>query len=66
MNSWKLNGQAGHHYRQAICRALKISHTEIYKTVKDITKDGVIQLHDGREFFIVLLQKEIKNENNNQ
>ena len=33
MNSWKLNGQAGHHYRTAICKALNIPHREIYKTV---------------------------------
>jgi len=65
MNSWKLNGQAGHQYRQAICRALKIPHTDIYKVVKDITKDGCIQLHDGREFIIMLLQKEIKDDNRN-
>ena len=35
MNSYKLNGQAGHYYRKAICEGLNIPHTEIYKTVMD-------------------------------
>ena len=37
MNAYLLNGMAGHFFRQAVCEALKIPHTEIYKTVKKIT-----------------------------
>jgi hypothetical protein len=59
MNSYKLNGQAGHHFRTAICKFLGIHHTEIYKTVKDIDRNGVIELKDGRKFKIVL--EELKN-----
>jgi hypothetical protein len=54
MNSWKLNGQAGHHFRAAICKALNIHHTEIYKAVKDISKDGIITIRDGRQFEVKL------------
>lgn len=50
MNSYKLNGMAGHHYRTMICKHLGIKRTEIYKTVKDIQNDGTIILHDGRKF----------------
>ena len=50
MNSWKLNGQAGHFYRMMICRSIKIPHTQIYKDVKGIDRDGIITLHDGRRF----------------
>jgi|SaaInlV_120m_DNA_3_1039746.scaffolds.fasta_scaffold12269_3 hypothetical protein len=60
MNSYKLNGNAGHHYRSMICKHLNIKHTEIYKTVKDIEKDGTIILHDRRKFKPIL--KEIKYE----
>ena len=56
MNSWKLNGQAGHHYRTAICKALNIPHREIYKTVKDIDKNGVIITKDGKQFEIKLVE----------
>jgi predicted transcriptional regulator len=54
MNSWKLNGQAGHHYRSAICKTLNIPHREIYKTVKDIDSKGVITTKDGRRFIMKL------------
>lgn len=54
MDSWKLNGQAGHHYRQAICKALKIPHTDIYKTVKDIDRNGIITTKDGKQFIMEL------------
>ena len=56
MNSWKLNGQAGHHYRKAICKGLNIPHREIYKTVKDIYKNGVIITKDGKQFEIKLVE----------
>jgi len=58
MNAYKLNGQAGHHYREMICNHLGIKHTDIYKVVKDIKRDGTIILHDGRKFKPEL--KEIK------
>ena len=54
MNSYKLNGQAGHHYRKTICEGLNIPHTEIYKTVMDISRDGIIITKDGRQFKVKL------------
>jgi len=58
MNSYKLNGRAGHQYRSMICKHLGIKYTEIYKTIKEIEDDGTIILHDGRKFKPEL--KEIK------
>lgn len=58
MNSWKLNGIAGHLTRQAIIEKLNISFTDIYKTVKSISNDRVIETHDGKKYRIVL--EEIK------
>jgi len=56
MNSYKLNGMVGHVCRSAICKELKISHTEIYKTVKNIGSDGTIHTKDGRVFKLKLEQ----------
>jgi len=56
MNSYKLNGQAGHYYRKAICEGLNIPHTEIYKTVMDISRDGIITTKDGRQFKVKLIE----------
>jgi hypothetical protein len=55
MNSYKLNGQAGHYYRKAICEGLNIPHTEIYKTVMDISLDGIITTKDGKQFKVKLI-----------
>jgi hypothetical protein len=63
MNSWKLNGMAGHLARQAINRGLNIHHTEIYKVVKSVSADGIIETHDGKKYKLTLT--EIKNEDNN-
>lgn len=60
MNSWKLNAQAGHHYRVALCKEFNIKHTELYRTVKDIDNKGVITTRDGRKFKVIL--KELKDE----
>ena len=46
MNSWKLNGVAGHLTRQAIIKKLNIHSTEIYKTVKYIDNNGIIETHE--------------------
>lgn len=56
MNSYKLNGIAGHLTRQAICKGLQIHHTEIYKVIKDIGRDGTIRTKDGRGFKLNLEQ----------
>ena len=37
MNSFKLNGMAGHITRYAISQGLGIQHNDIYKTIKDIS-----------------------------
>jgi len=54
MNSWKLNGIAGHLTRGAICKGLKIHHTEIYKTVKSIDNSGIITTKDDKQYQLKL------------
>jgi len=54
MNSYKLNGRAGHLTRQAICKELGIPHTEIYKVVKDIGSNGIIYTKDGKKYKLKL------------
>ena len=54
MNSYRLNGMAGHLTRQAIIKGLNITPTELYKTVKSIDNNGIIILHDGRKFKLEL------------
>ncbi len=60
MNSWKLNGMAGHLARQAINRGLDLHHTQIYKVVKSVSVDGTIETHDGKKYKLTL--EEIKND----
>lgn len=60
MNSWRLNGMAGHLARTAINKGLAIHHTEIYKIVKSISIDGTIETHDGKKYKLTL--EEIKND----
>lgn len=54
---------AGHLARQAIYKGLAIHHTEIYKAVKSVSNDGVIETHDGKKYKLTL--EVIKDENNN-
>lgn len=54
MNSWKLNSLSGHFFRQTICRDLKIHHTEIYRTIKNIDSKGVITTKDGSKYKLKL------------
>jgi hypothetical protein len=54
MNSYKLNGIAGHTCRAAICESLKIRHFDIYKVVKNIDSNGVIEIADGTKFKLKL------------
>jgi hypothetical protein len=55
MNSWKLNGHAGHIFRKTVCDSLKIHHTEIYRKVKDIdTYKGIITMKDGKKYKLEL------------
>jgi len=56
MNSYKLNGRAGGWYRKAICEGLNIPHKEIYKTLMDISRDGIITTKDGRQFKVKLVE----------
>ena len=58
MNAYKLNGNASNWFRSAICKHLGVSHFDIYKTIQDISRNGVIYLKDGRKFELTL--KEIK------
>ena len=54
MNSWKLNGMAGHVCRLAICKGLGIEHTRIYKEIKDIKINGTIVTKDNKKYELVL------------
>lgn len=51
---------AGHLTRSAICKGLDIHHTEIYKVVKSVSNDGVIETHDGKKYKLIL--KEIEDD----
>ena len=54
---------AGHLARTAINKGLTIHHTEIYKAVKSVSIDGIIETHDGKKYKLTL--EIIKDENNN-
>lgn len=54
MNSYKLNGIVGHTCRAAICESLEINHTDIYKVVKSISPNGIIETVDGTKFKLKL------------
>lgn len=60
MNSWKLNGMAGHLARTAINEGLDIHHTEIYKVVKSVDNHGIIETHEGKKYKLIL--KEIEDD----
>ena len=62
MNSYRLNGIAGHQFRRAVYKQLEISHTQIYKEEKSISNKGVITVKDGRKFTLSLV--EIKEKEN--
>lgn len=51
---------AGHLARTAINKGLNIHHTQIYKIVKSVNNDGIIETHDGKKYELTL--KEIKND----
>lgn len=53
MNSWKLNGIAGHITRSAICKGLNIPYKDIYKTIKSIEQDNIIVTKEGKRYEIV-------------
>ena len=54
MNAYKLNGIVGYTARKAIYEGLNIQWTEIYKTVKDITDEGIITTKDGKKYKLKL------------
>jgi hypothetical protein len=57
MNSWKLNGIAGHLTRQAIINSLNITFSELYKTVKSIysiNNINIIETQDGKKYTLIL------------
>ena len=54
MNSWKLNSTAGHLLRLSISKSLNIHFTEVYKTVKSINNDGIIETSDGKKYELTL------------
>jgi sugar-specific transcriptional regulator TrmB len=45
---------SGHLARQAINRGLNIHHTQIYKVVKSVNNEGIIETHDGKKYKLTL------------
>ena len=62
MNSYKLNGMAGHYFRMTISKFLNIHWTDIYKTIASIKsteeKPCIIETKKGKKYELIL--KEIK------
>jgi hypothetical protein len=58
MNSWKLNGVAGHLARRAIVKGLNITFCQLYKTVKTVTNENVIITQDGSKYCLTLTKIE--------
>ena len=56
MNSYKLNGIAGHITRNAIVKKLNINPSKIYQEVKLITFDGIVETKDGKTYKIVMVE----------
>ena len=54
MNSWKLNSTAGHLLRLSISKSFNIHFTEVYKIVKSINNDGIIETSDGKKYELTL------------
>lgn len=58
MNSYKLNGLAGHYFRMTICKFLNIHSTDIYKTVKSISSTEqnpcIIETKDGKKYELII------------
>jgi DNA-binding Lrp family transcriptional regulator len=54
MNSWKLNSTAGYWFRLAISKSLNIHFTEVYRKVKSINNEGVIETSDGKKYELIL------------
>jgi hypothetical protein len=63
MTRYRLNGIAGHCFRKAICEGLKISSTEVHRTIKNISIGGIITTKEGKKYKLEL--KEVKDDNNN-
>ena len=56
MNAYILNGMASHHFRQAIVKKLNINWNEIYKVVKSINQEGIIETKDGKKYKVELTE----------
>jgi exopolysaccharide biosynthesis protein len=58
MNSYKLNGMAGHYFRMTVSKFLGIHWNDIYKTVDIIEstqqKPCVITTKDGKKYELIL------------
>ena len=58
MNAYKLNGQAGHMFRMAVCKSLGIHWNDIYKTIEDVyTTDAnvpIVLTKEGKKYKVVL------------
>jgi hypothetical protein len=57
MNSYILNSMSGHLTRCAIVKKLNINHLDIYKTVKSIDNEGIVETKDGKKYELILIEK---------
>tara|TARA_R110000772_G_scaffold62241_4_gene140018 strand:- start:2791 stop:2964 length:174 start_codon:yes stop_codon:yes gene_type:complete len=57
MNSYKLNGIAGHLTRNAICEGLNITGGELYRSVKEISNKGIIEDKKGNKYKLKLVKQ---------
>lgn len=57
MNSYKLNGIAGHLTRNAICDGLNITRDELYRSVKNISNKGIIEDKNGNKYKLKLIKQ---------
>lgn len=61
MNSYKLNSIASHTCKVAICKSLKIRPADIYRVVKNIDLNGIIEINNGTKFKLKLEKYDTSN-----
>ncbi len=51
-----MNGQAGHHLRNAIAISLEIHQSQVYKEIIDIDLKGIVSTKNGKTYKIRLVE----------
>lgn len=55
MNPWKLNSISGFLFRQAICRKFNIHHTEVYKQIREVNGEIILD-KNGKKYSLELIE----------